>query len=139
MSRPLITKLGLIAILVGSIFATTAAFHLENDLWIALLSVSGVGVGILLVSIACRQALYLWVLIERIVVVVALGALIPVAGLTMYSAAQSESWLWRAAVFIAFGLVIVWIAGRVPINIDSWFEEPFPTPPNKSLERTRER
>ena len=138
-SRPLVAKLGLATILVGSVFATTAVFHLESDYWIALVSAAAVGGGVFLVIVACRQALYLWVLIERIVLVVVSGVLIPVAGLAMYSAAQADSWLWRAAAFFTLSLVLVWIAGRVPLNIDSWFDESSAMPPNKSLERTRDR
>jgi hypothetical protein len=47
---------------------------------------------------ALLHALYLWVQIERIVVVVASGVHIPVAGLAMYSAAHADTWLWRAAI-----------------------------------------
>jgi hypothetical protein len=68
-----------------------------------------------------------------------LGVLTPVAGMAMFFVAHADGELWRAAIFLAFGLVVVWIAGRVPINIDSWFYESPAMPPNKSLGRTRER
>ena len=120
--RPLVAKLGVIAILLGSVFGTTAAFHLESDMWIALSSLAAVIVGVVLVNHACHGVLYRWVLIERVVLICMFGALIPVAGMLMFSVAWAHSGLWRATVVVALGAAVVWIARRVPINIDSWFD-----------------
>ena len=134
-----IIELAATAVFTGAMLATIAVLSRKESTWIigasTLVAIAG-GVGL---GLACRRNTSVAVRVKRIVALVLLGVLVPVFGVVASAAADSGAWGIVVGAVLAFALAGFGLSRLTPLSIDAWINSGQSMPPNKSLERKRER
>ena len=127
------------AAFAGPMLAAIAAISGKANSWIFVGSLLVGAAGAIGIVFVFRRETSVTVRLKRILALALLGVIVPVLSGIAIAAAEIGSWGVSIGAALALVLVSFGLSRLTPLSIDAWVTLETRMPPNKLLERTRER